>query len=134
VAIFGSHSSFCSSDPYRQIGNLDRDRATQPGVGRFQLPAGHAVGDRAHPGAAVTGQVHAEQAQLAQLRHQVPGHGAGLEPVGDVRLDPVGGELADRVADQPLVRGQLVIDAQQVGFWGGGWHWRVLSACWHPGY
>ena len=53
--------------PDREHGQraLDRDQAAQAGVGGLQLPAGDAVGDRAHPGAAVTGQVHAEQAELA---------------------------------------------------------------------
>ena len=93
---------------------LHRDHAAQPGVGRFELAAGDAVGDRAHPGASVARQVHAEQAQLAEFGHEVAGERTFLEPFGDVRLDPVGREVAHRVTDQPLVRGQLVVNPEQV--------------------
>jgi len=62
----------------------------------------------------------AEQAELAQLRHELARQGPRLEPVGDVGQDPVVGELADRVADQALLVGQLVVDPEQVsGCWVG---------------
>ena len=102
--------------PDREHGQraLDRDQAAQPGVGRFQLPAGDPVGDGAHPRAAVAGQVHAEQAQLAELGGQLTGQRAGLEPVGDVRHHPLGRERPHGVADQHLIGAQLLVDAQQV--------------------
>src|SRR5215471_3412767 len=74
AAIRGSHSSFCSSLPYFQIGNM----ASDP------------VGDGAGARASVSRQVHAEQAELAQLGQHRPGQHARLEPVGDLRQDMVG--------------------------------------------
>jgi phage shock protein PspC (stress-responsive transcriptional regulator) len=62
--------------------------------------------------------VHPEQAQLAELGDQLAGERSGLEPVGDVRHDPVRGELAHGVAHEPLVVGQLVVDPEQVS---AGW-------------
>ncbi len=97
---------------------LDRHEAAQAGVGGLHFPAGHAVGDCPHAGAAVTRQVHSEQAELAELRDQLAGERSGLEPVGDVGHDPVSGELAHGVADEALVVGQLVVDLQQVS---AGW-------------
>src|SRR3569833_1103808 len=89
--------------------------AAQPRVGRLQLTAGDAVRDRAGAGAAVPRQVHAQEAQFAQLGCQLArGERARLEPVGHVRLDPLGGVPAGRVADQPLLVGELVVDAQQL--------------------
>ncbi len=89
---------------------LHRDQAAQPGVGRLQLATGDAIGDRAHARAAVTGQLHAEQAQLAEFRHQFARERAGLEPVCDVGHDAVGRVAAHRVADQALVGRQLVVE------------------------
>ena len=109
VAILGSHSSFCSSEPYRQIGYIASEPCTEtrlrrPVVGGLQLPAGHAVGDRPHARAAVAGQVHAEQAHLAEFRCKLAGEDAGLEPVGDVRHHLVRGVSPHGVPDQALVR------------------------------
>ena len=66
------------------------------------------------PGAAVAGQVHAEQAQLAEFGDAARGERAILEPVADVGEDPVGGEIAHRVADEALIGGQLVINPEQI--------------------
>jgi hypothetical protein len=66
--------------------------------------------------------VHAEHPQLAELRHDVPGQRALLEPVLDVRQHPVAGEGAHGVTDEPLLVGQLVVDLQQV---------RARRACGH---
>jgi len=103
----------------------------QAGVGGLHLAAGDAVGDRAHPGAAVPGQVHAQQAELAELRGKLAGERSGLEPVGDVRHDPLGGERPHGVTDQALLRGQLVVDPEQVDARAvGAWrHGPVLSSC-----
>jgi hypothetical protein len=66
--------------------------------------------------------VHAEHSQLAELRHDVPGQRALLEPVLDVRQHPVASEGAHGVTDEPFLVGQLVVDLQQV---------RVQRACGH---
>ena len=58
--------------------------------------------------------MHAEQPQFAQFGHQVSGEGAVLEPARDVRLDPVGSEIAHRVADEALVGGQLIVNPEQI--------------------
>ena len=39
LAILGSHSSFCSSDPYFQIGNMDRDPWTLTALRKPESPA-----------------------------------------------------------------------------------------------
>jgi hypothetical protein len=93
---------------------LHGDQAAQPRVGRLHFPAGDAVRDRAHAGAAVAGQVHAEQAELAEFGHQFAGERASLEPVRDVRHDTVSRVAAHRVADQALIGRQLVVDPEQV--------------------
>ena len=108
--------------PDREHGqrSLHGSRAAHPGVGRFELTARDAVGDRACARAAVSRQVHAEQAQLAQLGQHRPGQYAGLEPVGDLREDMVGNEGTDGVADEPLLVAELVVDLQQVSLRGHG--------------
>ena len=101
---------------------LDRRGAAKAGVAGLEFPARDAVGDSPGTGAAVAGQVHAEHPQLAELRHDVPGQRALLEPVLDVRQHPVAGEGAYGVTDEPLFVGQLFVDLQQV---------RVRRACGH---
>ena len=135
AAMRGSHSCFCSSEPYFQIGNMASDPWTET---RLRSPESAASSSRQAtpyaiapmPGAAVAGQVHAQQAELAQLRGQLAGERPGLEPVGDVRHDPLGGEVADRVADQPLLVAEFVVDAEQVdcggGVGGAGHGWSSL--------
>jgi hypothetical protein len=58
--------------------------------------------------------VHAEQTELADLGEEFLWQHSGLEPVSDVGQDPVGSELADRVADQALFVVELVVDAEHV--------------------
>ena len=71
--------------------------------------------------------MHAEDAELAEFRHDLTGQRACLEPVSDVRQHPVRGEGAHRVADKALLIGQLVIDLQQVRVRGTCGHGRFLS-------
>jgi hypothetical protein len=66
--------------------------------------------------------VHAEDAELAEFRHDLPRQNPCLEPVGNMRQHPVRGEGAHRVADQPLLVVQLIIDLKQI---------RVRDACGH---
>jgi hypothetical protein len=58
--------------------------------------------------------MHPEQAELAEFRHDLTGQRACLEPVADVRQDPFGGERLHRVAEQPLLVTELVVDVQQI--------------------
>src|SRR5690606_21042398 len=72
------------------------------------------------PGAAVPGQVHAEQPQFSRLAGQLQWYLPGLVPVGDVRADAVGGEASDGLLDGPLFVGEQVVDAEQLqrsGHW-----------------
>ena len=71
AAIRGSHSSFCSSLPQRQIAYIASDpvpkRASAAAVARLELRAGQAVGGGARAGAAVAVQMHSQHAELAEL-------------------------------------------------------------------
>ena len=78
---------------------LDGRRAAQARIARLELTARHAVGDRPGARAAVTGQVHAKHAQLAEFRDDVTGQQARLEPVRDVRQRPVADEGAHGITD-----------------------------------
>jgi hypothetical protein len=78
--------------------------------------------------------VHAEHAQLAELRHDLAGQRAFLEPVRDVRQGPVGDEGADRVTDEPLLIAQLFVDLQQIRAWRACGHGRLLSSGSESGY
>ncbi len=55
--------------------------------------------------------MHAEQAELADLGEKLFGQCSRLEPVRDVRQDPIGGKLANGVADQAFLVAELVVDA-----------------------
>ena len=94
---------------------LHADQRADPGVDRLQLHAGQPVRHRAGARAAVPVQVHAEHAEAAELLGQLARRdGAGLEPVGDVRAEVVVAELADGVADRPLLVGQQGVGGDQV--------------------
>ena len=56
------------------------------------------------------------------------GQRARLEPVGDVRQDPFGGERPHRVAEQALLVGELVIDVRAGPCSARAWAWRFLSS------
>jgi hypothetical protein len=84
--------------------SLDADERTQAGVAGFEFHGGEAVLDGTAAGAAVAGQVHAEQAQRRHLLDDLAREVRGLVPVGDVRCDPLGDERADPVAQIEFVR------------------------------
>jgi hypothetical protein len=58
--------------------------------------------------------MHAEQAEFAQLRGDLAGReGARLEPLRDVRTQPLGREGRDGVPDLALVLGQQRIGGEE---------------------
>ena len=78
AAIRGSHSCFCSSLPCFQIANIASDPCTddqrpQAGVAGLELHAGQAVRRGAGARAAVALEVHAEDAERAELAWPAPG-------------------------------------------------------------
>ena len=120
VAIRGSHSSFWASEPCFQIeyiasAALHRHDRAQPGVAGLELQAGQAVRRRAGAGAPVAGEVHAEQPHrpelLGQLAHRCR---AGVVPPGDLRLELVLDEGADRVADGAVLLGDEGVGVEQL--------------------
>ena len=73
AAIRGSHSCFWSSEPHLWIArhgqrSLDGDERADPGIAGLQLHGGQAVFDGGAARAAVALQVHAQHAELAELR------------------------------------------------------------------
>src|SRR6478672_11524237 len=94
---------------------LHADQRPQPAVHGLDFRAVQPVLGRRRALAAVAGQVHAKNAELAEVAGQLScGQGASLVPVPDVRPEPVVGELAHRVTEQPIVVGQIGIEAEQV--------------------
>src|SRR5581483_10903756 len=85
------------------------------GVARFELQAREAVGDGTRAGAAVALQVHAEQAEVADLLGHLARERVVFEPLRDVRQHAVAHERADGVADQPLVVAEQRVDPEEVG-------------------
>src|SRR5680860_1548477 len=87
---------------------LHGDQRAHSGVGGLQLEAGQAVVGRAHPRTAVALKVHPQQAERAELSCQAMDVGdlTGFEPLGDIRVDAPGAELAHGRADRNLVLGQ----------------------------
>ena len=72
VCIRGSHCSFCSSEPQRQIAYIASEpwtetSAADPGVPRLELRAGEAVRDGARTRKPVPVEMHPEEAQLREL-------------------------------------------------------------------
>jgi hypothetical protein len=59
--------------------------------------------------------VHAEQAQGAELGHDLRRHGTAGEPVRDLGQHPLRGEVADGVAQVALGVGEQFVDAEQIG-------------------
>src|SRR5258708_28594581 len=59
--------------------------------------------------------MHAEHAERAELLRELAGRQrAVLEPLADVRTKPVGGERAHRVAQQPIVVVEVVVEIEQI--------------------
>src|SRR5829696_2781225 len=82
---------------------LHADEGPETRVAGLELHAGEAVLDGALAGAAVPGEVHAKQALLAHLRHDLPGKDRLLPPLRDVRLYPLPDERADLLARRALL-------------------------------
>ena len=87
-------------------GHRDRHRGVDP----RQLLDRQRVGERVGAAAAVLlGEGDAHQPELAHLRDELVGEGLGaVELLGD-RRDLLAGEVADGVAQQPLLVGQLEV-------------------------
>jgi len=94
---------------------LNRGERAEARVASLELLHHEAVRDVVHPGAAVAGEVGAEQAELRDLGHEFHRKGA-IEP--DVLLDPrhelLGDELAHGVARHPFFVGERLVEPQEV--------------------
>src|SRR6201999_4312371 len=86
-----------------------------PGVGGLQLGTGQSVVHRRGTAASVALQMHAQQAELAELLAQLADRQvADLEPLRDVGDHVLGAELPDRVAHRDLIAGQRCVQAEGV--------------------
>ncbi len=103
-----SRSGTSTSEPCTET------RQRMPGVARLELLADEPVHDRARLRQAVALEVHPEQAEPRELRDQLGGKLALLEPLADVRLDLLRDELAHRVADRALLVGEEGVDREEV--------------------
>ena len=120
AAMRGSHSCFCSSLPYFQIGN----------IAQRALHARRTTGTRCRrPPAPCT---RGRRRRRSRRRSRSPvrcipsspsapssfatsrGNVAALEPVLDARQHPVADELAHGVADHPLLVGEERVDVEEV--------------------
>ena len=93
---------------------LHADEGAQAGVARLQLHGGQPVLDGAAAGAAVARQVHAEQAEFADLGGDLAREDRRLVPRGDVRADPLVDERADLVAERQFLGGEEGVQVQVV--------------------
>ncbi len=110
---------------------LDRDQRADAAVAGFQLQAGQAVGGGRGACAAVTGEVHTEDPELAQ-----PGASSAYGISAASNHSPTSGtiwsldERTDGVADVALLVGEEAVDAQEVlgadlGRGGSGAHGQI---------
>ena len=88
---------------------LHRHEAAEPAVAGFQFQAGQAVADGVGARTSVAVQVHAEQAEVAELLGQFLWQRGRFEPVFDVgpksgvdELAHGGGDVAFVVVEQPV--------------------------------
>jgi hypothetical protein len=58
--------------------------------------------------------VHPEEAEPRQLAEQLPRQDSLLEPVADLGKDALADELADGVADRPLLVVEQAVDVEKV--------------------
>ena len=120
AAMPGSHCCFCSSLPYFQIAymasepcTLTSDRTPESAASSSMQARPYCDGGRA--GAAVTGQVHAEQAELAELEGQLADRDlAAFVPVGHERPDLVVGDPAGQLADVLLLVAEQDVQVEQI--------------------
>ena len=107
LAAVGEDRVDAQAHPGRQ---RDADRLVDPAE---LLDRDAQAGERAAVGglerpAELLGHDQAEQAEVAHRRHEVGGEVVLAVPLGDVRLDRLGGELADHLAEVLVVLAQLV--------------------------
>ena len=110
--------------PDREHGQraLHRHEAAQAAVAGLQFQTGQPVADRVGACAAVAGQVHAEQAELAEFRREFLGRHLVLEPLRDVRADVVGHEVTDGALDEPFLVGEQRVERRSGRRrWPRGW-------------
>ena len=93
---------------------LHRDGAADARVTRLELEARQAIRDRARTGEAVAVQVHAEEAELRELRHHLSRQDALLEPVADLGQHLLADELPHRVPDRLLLVVEQRVDREEV--------------------
>jgi len=107
---------------------LDRDEAAEAGIRGLELEAGEAVADRIDAGAAVTLQVHAEEAELAELGCDLARELGALEPLLDSGKQAVDGEAPNGLLEHALLLGEKCTQAEKVeGIYSGPAHRRVGS-------
>ena len=119
MCIRGSHCSFCSSEPQRQIANIASDPCTETTLRIPESPASSSdarepVGDGARAREAVAVEVHPEEAELRELPDHLARQHAALEPVADLGHDLLADELAHGVADRPLLVVEERVDREEV--------------------
>ena len=116
----GSHRSFCSSEPHRQIANIASEPCTETAlrmlrVAGLELEAGQAVRDGARARQAVAVEVHPEQAELRELAGS-PRAGrmpcSNQSPTSATTL--LAHELPHRVADRALLVVEQRVDREEV--------------------
>src|ERR671920_1877726 len=98
---------------------LHADEGPETRVAGLELHAGEAVLDGALAGAAVPGEVHAEQAPLAHLWHDLPGEDRVLPPASDVWLYPLLNKRADLLARRTLLVREQGVEVHKVARLGG---------------
>jgi hypothetical protein len=82
--------------------------------------------------------MHAEEAELADLRHELARQDPLLEPLADVGDDAVAHELPHRVADRALLVVEQRVDREEVArverrLLGGRGHGRIVRVNPPPG-
>ena len=95
-------------------GSLHRHRAPEAAVAGFHLQARQPVADGVRARAAVSLQVHAEEAEARQLLVDLARELAALEPLLDAGHHPFLDELSDGVPDHPLLVGQERVELEEV--------------------
>ncbi len=119
VAIRGSHSCFCASEPCFAIAVIAREPCTETKVRRPESPASSSAAARPYSTAERPAQPYPcrcmpQQPQLAELGHELDWKHGILIPAGDVRANGLIHESADTGAERLLVVGQERVDVEQV--------------------
>jgi hypothetical protein len=100
---------------------LDGGEASGTGVSGLQVHAGQAIVDGAHPGTAISLQVHTQQPELAERQGHLCREGAGLVPGGDVGPDGVVNQPPDALLDGPLLVIEQVVDDEKLQWSDRSW-------------